>query len=354
MGYDHVFAAPDLVGCGPNVPCRIGPTAVQDALNVVLPGGQVTVLGTHAITVSLNTDRNLTLRGSSGASITWNSGGSGNMMVVADENLTVSGLTLDGSGVATVFDQIGAGALVAYANNFVNFAAGYIGSGLANLRHNWWGGGLPVPANINNTDAEAFRLGAAVASFAEGSGSISLPDSTAGAPASLSGPGGGTLVIVNHDSGLVNVPFGKGTAADTGANQCADFYDFYVIGGSGTYSVTIPLKAACMGAVSSKLYQFATDGGGAPDLACTPATACWNSVTADLSGNNLTASIDAADLAGTPFAAPSINDADPTAVSISALGARSAKSSYSRSILLLVAGLTTALVWRRFSNRRRH
>jgi hypothetical protein len=263
-------------------------------------------------------------------------------------------LTLDGSGVATVFDQIGAGALVAYANNFVNFAAGYIGSGLANLRHNWWGGGLPVPANINNTDAEAFRLGAAVASFAEGSGSISLPDSTAGAPASLSGPGGGTLVIVNHDSGLVNVPFGKGTAADTGANQCADFYDFYVIGGSGTYSVTIPLKAACMGAVSSKLYQFATDGGGAPDLACTPATACWNSVTADLSGNNLTASIDAADLAGTPFAAPSINDADPTAVSISALGARSAKSSYSRSILLLVAGLTTALVWRRFSNRRRH
>lgn len=316
LGYLHVFAAPDTSSCAGNLPCFTGITAVPDALDAVLPDGQVTIIGSHTITTSLAYTKTVTIVGDSDAVVTWSSASADSLFIIGDGNLSIAGLNVNGGTNGTIFNQTGSGTLLAYANNFTNFASGYSGSGSANLRNNWWGSGLPAPVNIGNSDAQSFRLGATVSSYASGAGSVSLADSTTAAPAMLAGAGGGRLVIVNHGNGLDNVPFGKGISEDTGTYQCADFYDFFVIGGSGNYTVTVPYKEACAGQLSPILYQFQLDGSGAPDLTCFPDSDCWDPITATLGSDVLSASFNASDLEGTPFAAPSIKNNAPTVISL--------------------------------------
>lgn len=261
---------------------------------------------------------------------------------------TVAGNSFD--NVATVFNAATTGTLYAYANNISNFTTGVNNtSGALNTQHNWWG--HITPTGVNDTDAFAYRLGAPMVTWADGTGTVTLADSIAGANASFSGAG--NKVIVNHG---ITAPFGKGIPADTGNNQCADFYDFFAPGGSGSYGVSIPVDPACTNAlIDDKLFQFALNGSGAPDLTCAPDTACWHSISATRAGDVLTSNVAAADLLGTPFAAPSVNNNDPTAVSLSTFSAAtnnvgvvtSALSLAEVAVLLILITLTTFIIWKR-------
>lgn len=272
-----------------------------------------------------------------------NTVGSNTTAVVLDGDgtgtATVKGNTL--ATHTTVFSQT-SGTLLAYANNITNFTTGVnTTGGTLNAMHNWWG--AIDPANVGDTDAYDFRLGAPVVSYADGTGTITLADATAGGNASFSGAG--TLVIVNHGSGLSNVPFGKGIDPDAN-NGCADFYDVFAIGGSGTYDVSIPISAACQSDADittndPKLFQFLLDGAGAPDTTCSPDSACWNALTATYGSGALTVSgISSGDLLGTPFAAPSTDNNDPTAVTLDVFGARASTLMLPLSGLLIGAVIT--------------
>jgi len=254
-----------------------------------------------------------------------------------DASLTAKGNMIAGN--TNIFD-LANGDLTAYANNITNFTDGGLNSasGTFNARHNWWGDYTIQPTGVDNA-SWAYLLGAPVSTWVDGTTSVALADGTAGADATFSGAG--TLVIVNHGAGLVNAPFGKGIAADTGVYQCADFYDFFAIGSSGSYDVAIPVNSGCTSAlIDAKLFQFTLDGSGIPDLTCTPDTACWNSITATRTGDILTANVAAGDVLGTPFTAPSYNNNDPTAVSL-----REFKTSGSQiSILAIVLGMGTVLI----------
>jgi hypothetical protein len=247
---------------------------------------------------------------------------------------TVVGGTLD--TIPTVFDVSDANAdLTAYANNIDGFGTGVNATaGTVNAMHNWWG--AIDPTGVGDSDAYDFRLGAPVVSYTDGTSSVSLADAIAGGNAAFSGAG--TLVIVNHGSGLSNVPFDKGIDPDAN-NSCADFYDFFAIGGSGSYNVSIPISTDCQSDAdittnAPKLFQFLLDGVGAPDTACSPDTACWNALTASYGSGALTVSgINSDDLLGTPFAAPSTDNNDPTALTLDAFGATSTP------IWLPIAGL---------------
>lgn len=339
-----IFASPDAPTCATNRPCLTGATAVQAALNNVAADGTVFVLGAHSTGSSLACTVNTILVSDLSGSITW-SAGAGSLFSNGSCNLTVKGLTVNGGGTATIFNQSSSGDLLAYANNITNFNADltYSGSGTTDLRHNWWGSGLPAPSGVSG-DALAYRLGAAASSFADGAVSVSLADGTAGANATLAGAGGGILAIVNHGT---TAPFGKGIPADTGANQCADIYDFFVIGGSGNYTVSLPIKGACQGVVDDKLFQFNLIGG-APNTACTPDTACWDALvlSAGQAGSSVTASVSAANLQGTPFAAPSVNNNDPTAVSLQSMTATMLDTSWLP--LLFALFVCSLLVFVRF------
>ncbi len=222
------------------------------------------------------------------------------------------------SNEATVFVKSAAGGLLAYANNILSFNDAGLTSmaGTVNGRHNWWGTHSSQPAGADD-GSWSFRLGAPVGSWADGATSITLADALAGGNAAFSGAG--TLVIVNHGGG---VPFDKGIPADTDANRCADYYDFFVIDGIGSYNLSIPVHNSCTAAdIDDKLFQFALDGDNIPDPTCSPDTACWNRIAATRTGNLLTAVVDETDVLGTPFAAPSRNNNDPTAVSLSSFSA---------------------------------
>jgi hypothetical protein len=245
-----------------------------------------------------------------------------NLMAVAGVGVSVTAdhhLLLRGNQITavTLFDLSETAGLTAYANHFQ--ANGTVGltavTPQQNVRHNWWGSHDTPPTGVEG-DSWAYRLGAPIVGWADGVAAVALPDAIANADATFSGAG--TLVIINHGSGLERAPFGKGISNDTGANQCADFYDFFAIGGSGEYSISIPVDAACDAqTIGNKLFQFALDGSGAPDLTCAPDTACWNAVNATHAGDVLTAVVSADNVLGTPFAAPSRNDNDPTAVTLS-------------------------------------
>lgn len=262
------------------------------------------------------------------------------------------GLLLRGNAITapTLFDLAETAVLNAYANHFdVGLTAGLAAATPAQTAgHNWWNGYQTRPADLDDA-SWAYRLGAAIVDWADGETAVSLPDALANADASFSGAG--TLVIINHGSGLGNAPFGKGIEGDTGANQCADFYDFFAIGGSGTYEISLPVHPDCAPSViDAKLFHFALDANGAPDLTCAPDTACWTRIEATRSSDLLTASnIPAADLLGTPFAAPSRNNNNPTAVTLATFSANASLPL----LLLVVVGLLvggTAVVQQRKNN----
>ncbi len=249
-----------------------------------------------------------------------------------DSNATAMVLNGDGTGdtivkgnafstQTTVFSQT-SGSLYAYANNITNFTTGVNQTGgVLNAGHNWWG--AIDPTGVNDTRAYDYRLGAPVADWGEG---------TLGS-ASLTAAGGtGTGIIISHDRGLTNVPFGKGNDPYASA-MCSDYYDFFVLDGSGDWTVSVPVDSASAcdtTFTNNALYQFAlVDGDTMPDATC-DGGACWD-VPGGVGGNarNLEVTVDAAAiLQGTPFVAGS-NDAqapigaDPTSVTLRGLTARS-------------------------------
>ncbi len=260
------------------------------------------------------------------------------------DSVTIAGNTFD--NITTVFDVATTGSLFAYANNITTFTTGVNNtSGALNANHNWWG--AITPTGVNDTNAYDFRLGAPVNTWVDGTGMVSLADSIAGGNASFSGAG--TLVIVNHGNGLANAPFGKGIPADTGAAQCADFYDFFAISNSGSYNVSIPVDGTnCpAGTIDDKLFEFALNASNAPDLTCAPDTACWNAIPATRAGDVLTSNVTAAEVEGTPFAAPSVNNNDPTAVSLAAFSASANSVWLITAVLLLLLSITGLVTWKR-------
>lgn len=233
---------------------------------------------------------------------------------------TVTGNNLD--TVSTVFNLEVGTTMLAYANNITNFTTAGLTttSGTYNARHNWWGTYAAQPTGVD-ADSWNYLLGADVVTFNDGTGTISLADGLNGGNASLTGAG--TLVIVNHGTGLANVPFGKGIPGDTN-NACSDFYDMFSIGGSGSYDVSIPIKTGGLtlcdenATGNPRIFEFLIDGGdGSPDTSCSPDTACWVAVTATYSSGVLTASgLAEINLRGTPFATPSEFDNAPTAITL--------------------------------------
>lgn len=269
----------------------------------------------------------------------------GAIVLITNGTVIVKGNEFDGNG--QVFSQQ-IGTLTAYANNINNFTNAGLTSamGTVNGRHNWWGTYASQPTGVDN-DSWAFLLGAPVITWADGNGTVTLPDSIATDDASFTGAG--NKVIVNHRNA---VPFGKGIPADTGAAQCADFYDFFAPGGSGTYGVSIPVDAACTSAIiDDKLFEFAlNDSGtyiGAPDTTCSPDTSCWNSIaTIPRVGDVLTSNVDAEELQGTPFAAPSRNNNAPTAVSLATFSATTNNMGMVTAVIFLLLTLTTFAFWK--------
>lgn len=263
----------------------------------------------------------------------------------ASGNLVVRGNQISNG---TIFQLASGTNLLAYANNITNFTdANLPGVGTVNARHNWWGTYASQPTGVDN-DSWAFLLGSAVSTWSDGTGTVTLADGIATDDASF--VGSGTLVIVNHGSGLGNVPFGKGIPADTGASQqCADFYDFFAIGGSGSYDVSIPVDGAtcAAGTIDDKLFEFALNGSGAPNMTCNPDTACWNSILATRVGDVLTSNVAAADLQGTPFAAPSVNNNDPTAVSLATFSASTNNRGVITAVIIILISLTSLIIWKR-------
>ncbi len=212
----------------------------------------------------------------------------------------VRGNTIDNH--TTVF-RVAAGSLTAYANNISTFTTGVSATGgVFNGRHNWWG--AVAPANINHSDANSYRLGAAVVSWGIGS----LPDG-----ASLSG-GTGVGVVVNHGTA---VPFALPSAPS--GTPCSNFYDFFTApGAAGTWTVQLPVSSdpACDTTFNNgNLYHFKLTGSNAPDTACTPGVDCWlpyAGVTA-VPGTPrlLSVSLTTAELGGTPLVAGDENGNAP-------------------------------------------
>ncbi len=385
---NHVYAAPDVPTCAGNTPCFTGPGNVQQALNGVADDGQVTILGLNIVNAALQTgnggNNNVWIDGS--GTVSW-AGGSGSLFSVSASDVEIEGVTLlcsvvcSGSvavtagvgsqvmmtngqvngfetavslsgtvtargnsftNLTTVFNQ-SAGSLLAYANNITSFTLGVSQTGGSlNVRHNWWGDGVTA-VQIGNNDGYDFRLGASVAGWGEG---------VLGAASLTTVSGTGTGVIVSHGRGESNAPFHKATSAD-GNSQCSDYYDFFVVGGSGNWTLTLPIDniVACDTTYNNhKLFVFALTGSGAPDTSCTPDTACWNllaGVSTAPSGHALQVSLDAiAYLRGTPFVAGNDSGEDPTAVHISTLTARTAPlDGFAVGVALLV--IITGLVWRK-------
>jgi subtilisin-like proprotein convertase family protein len=319
-----VYAHPSDATCGGNTPCYSGSTAIQQALNDVASGGQVIVQSSHSVNASLLCAGDVTIAGTSGAGITW-TGGAGDLFTAQNCNLQVKGLTLNGGGTATIFDQLGTGTVTAYANNISNFAAADAGVGTPQIGHNYWGTNDPAaPAPTGMPAAEwPKRLGALIAHWAEGTGSAMLV--TGVNTATLSG-GGGIAVLVSHGRGQANAPFGNGVAPYVN-QMCSDFYDLFTINGSGTWTAQIPVDNAAncnTNTLTPKRVDWIT-----ALAACSPATntACWNAIDPtriNVSGQNLLiGSLTVGELGGTPFVAGDINGLDPTAIRLTQLNGQS-------------------------------
>lgn len=248
------------------------------------------------------------------------------------------------SGDFRVFNQTG-GTLSAYANNISGFSRARSGTGGTTLLlHNWWGSNDPLqimPTGLTAADWQA-RLGAKINDWAEESdGSLSLLG------AGLSGAG--SLQIVWHGGGgsVAERPFGSGIEPYA-SRMCSDFFDLFAVGGSGSYTVSIPVDntADCNTYTRDRkaLYWIPANTVYASECSGADNKACWDGVqkthTVGLSGQNLTvASLSAADLGGTAFAAGDIFGLDPTAVQVSRFTARNAAS-----LPLGAAGLAVLLL----------
>jgi hypothetical protein len=345
-GATEVYADPSDATCGGHSPCYSGSNAVQTALNSVTPGGVVYVLNNHTTNASLTCAGNVTLSGTSGATITWN-GAAGSLFTANNCAMTIKGLNLDGGSTASAFTATGTGTLTAYANNLTHFTGAYTGSGTPLIGHNYWGTQVySAPAPTGMPAAEWLkRMGAPVTSYAEGSGGASLGNAT------LTG-GTGLAVIVNFGRGTANAPFTNGVAGHVDA-MCSAFYDYFTLGGSGSWTLHLPVDATPAGCVDNTLNQNRMLR--ITDIAqCAPTdSACWHAVPAvthtgsDLALTGLTA----ADLDGTHFVASDASGKTPTAIGISLFG-RAVEISNPWLVLVLAAGVF-ALGWGNFKRQKK-
>ncbi|HZU86571.1 MAG TPA: hypothetical protein VFF78_03740, partial [Anaerolineaceae bacterium] len=248
--------------------------------------------------------------------------------------------------------------LTVYANNILDYTIGIVTDGTVNARHNWWD--AINPTNVGQTDAYNYRLGADVMSYnaATGSADASLADTLAGGNITLSGGGtNATRVIVNHGHLLPNVPFGKGQAMYTDTEPpCADFYDLFVVGGSGTYAAGMPVKAGlCQtnASLNPHLWRMSLVNTDQPNTACNALdkTDCWVQMNGAYSGGVITVSgLSNADLGGTPFVPSNESSHSPTSIQLVALTARSGFGTPAALVLVslsVVALLAGSLVWKR-------
>ncbi|HEY4720292.1 MAG TPA: hypothetical protein VII92_00480, partial [Anaerolineae bacterium] len=321
----HTYVDP-AGGCGGNTPCFTSP---QQALDNTAANGTSTISGTNNITASLisanSGANNVTVDGT--GTLNW-TGGAGALFAVGDGAVTIKGLNL--SNAPTVFDQTGIGVLTAYANNILTFTTAYAGAGTPAIGHNFWGTNDPTASAPAGMLADEWpkRLGAPVGAWSDGIGPGGASLVTGINTATLSG-GSGTDVIVSYGRGLANAPFGNGITPY--ANQmCSDYYDFFTVGGSGTYTATVPVDntANCNTNTlnAKKVFWITTTLS-----LCSPAsnTACWGLVptttlTVNISGQNLViAGLTVAQLGGTSFVAGDTGGDDPTAITLREIGATS-------------------------------
>jgi len=302
--------------------------------------------GTYNQPLTLD-DSNLTIRSTGAVSKTIidGAGTSGAMITNTGSDNVITGLTIQ--NVDTAFSVSG-GSLTAYANNVSNFNTGVDASGgTIDATHNWWG--AVDPSNVGDADADAFRLGAPVVSYVDGTTSVGLYDATADGYTVFRGSG--TLVLVNHGDSLRHAPFGKAVSPHA-VEGCADAYDVFAIDGSGSYHVSMPITATCQSdpAVTTsapRLLQFVLDDALAPDTTCSPDEDCWTERTATYDGTALTASgIGADSLLGTPFSAPVRKGAESTAVALTTFGASSANPVLP-ALVLTLSTMLGAIVWTR-------
>lgn len=332
-GATEVYADPSDATCGGNAPCYSGSGAIQTALNSVVPGGVVHVLNNHTANASLTCAGNVTLSGASGATITWN-GAAASLFTANNCAMTVKGLGLDGSSTASAFAETGTGTITAYANNLSNFTGAYTGSGTPLIGHNYWGTQVySAPAPTGMPAAEWLkRMGAPVTSYAEGSGGTSLGSAT------LTG-GTGVAVIASFGRGAASAPFTNGVTGHVEV-MCSEFYDYFTLGGGGSWTLHLPVDSSPAGCVSNTLNQNRllriTD-----ITQCAPTNqACWNTIPAvtHLGSDLALAGLTAADLDGTHFVASDIEGKDATAIGVSLFG-RHVEISNLWLVLVLAAGV---------------
>jgi hypothetical protein len=333
-GVAEAYADPSDATCGGNSPCYSGSSAIQTALNSVTSGGVVHVLRNHTTNTSLTCTGNVTLSGASGATITWN-GGAGDLFTANNCAMTIKGFSsLDGGSTASAFAATGTGTVTAYANNLNNLTGAYTGSGTPLIGHNYWGTQTySAPAPTGMPAAEWLkRMGAPVTSYAEGSGGASLGSAT------LTG-GSGVAVITTLGRGTASAPFANGVAGHMDA-MCSEFYDYFTLGGGGSWTLHLPVDASPAGCVTNTLNQNRmlkiTD-----ITQCAPTdSACWDAIPGvSHVGSDLTlAGLTAADLDGTHFVANDFNGKTPTAIGLSFFG-RSVETSNLWWMLVLAAGV---------------
>lgn len=350
-----VYVGSEAAVCAGYSPCYI---TIADAVNAVAVGGTIRVLD-EVPSVGQSINKDMTILDHTGGGGLSNTGING-VLTIDGATVVIRDLTLTGNNTDPVLEVINSGSLTvkgctilngsyafspnsgsitAYANNISDYAAAGVESlgGIINARHNWWSGA----ASIGDADAETYRLGADVEAWGEG----------ALGGATISG-GTGTGVIVSHGRGDANAPFGKATLAD-GNTQCSDYYDFFTApGASGTWNVLIPIDAGtgCDSVYNNRqIVVFAIDGAGAPDLTCSPDTACWNSTSAVNSnpkvqmGRNVGIrwAATTTQLGGTPIVAANQDGNDPTALTLRDLSAQS--RSFNWTLVLMVAALVAAM-----------
>ncbi len=304
------FADPNG-SCGGNTPCYTSLTDPNTgALAAVATGGTVRVYGDFSAS-SLTIDKNLTLEGTSGSQI-------GPVTVNSGVAVTLRGNTINGGGGTALTNN---GTVLAYANNFSNFTTALSGTGTTQVPHNWWGQYNTQPPSVPASDWNK-RLGAQVVSWGVGQlGNARLTPNG----------GSGTGVIVSH--GRTNVPFDQGQLPYSG-QVCSDYYDFFVINGTGDWQVTVPVDniGACDTPLTNmKMFVFATLDN-TPDFAtCANGPSpsadpqCWDSVvdagsesiSADFNARTLSwTSASVGELGGTPIVAGTVGGTDPTAVTL--------------------------------------
>lgn len=269
--------------------------------------------------------------------------GNGIGVITYGGNTTIRGGAFTGNSGYAIRQN--AGTVTAFANNITSnntvgdgYQAYLSAPSSANVAKNWWGSSSvsafgPRDASGSHAASWSKRLGADVvsASWGPSGGSVTLGNATL-SPA-VSG-GNGTPVIIRFGNGLANAPFGNGV--DPYASQlCSDFYDFYVVNGSGNWQVGLPVNTSPAGCVSVTLNQKAVYKIDPTkyDTNCATASdkSCWDlvlpaSVTVDAANSRLLVAQTAAELAFTNFVGGDPTGADPTAIELSSLNVSSART----------------------------